>query len=115
MDKLDTSIPSSPSKQTRRRYSPEFRAELVNRCAEPDVSVASVARDYGINANLIHKWIRAAESKAQPIAAPVNFLPVPISPAVVPASVHFEFNGLSVDWPITHIDQALLWIREFQR
>ena len=39
------------------RYDPEAKQELVEACFQPGVSVARMALEYGINANLLRKWI----------------------------------------------------------
>ncbi|MBF6650919.1 transposase [Methylobacter sp. BlB1] len=41
----------------RRRYDPEAKRELVKVCLQPGTSVAKIALEYGINANLLRKWI----------------------------------------------------------
>ena len=38
----------------RRSYSHEFKAQLVAACRIPGMSVASVARNHGINHNILH-------------------------------------------------------------
>ena len=38
-------------------YDPEAKRELVEICLQPGISVAKVALEYGINANLLRKWI----------------------------------------------------------
>ncbi len=43
---------------TRRRFSAEFKREAVALTAPPDVSVAQVARELGIGANLLGRWRR---------------------------------------------------------
>jgi transposase len=45
------------SGRRRRSYSPGFKAEVIGRCLQPGVSVASIALANGINANLLHRWI----------------------------------------------------------
>jgi transposase len=42
----------------RRSHSKEFKRELVARSMEPGVSVAAIAMDNGINANLLFGWRR---------------------------------------------------------
>ncbi|MFC4623308.1 transposase [Comamonas nitrativorans] len=42
----------------RRRYTDEYKAELLAQCQQPHVSVAAIAQAHGINANLLRKWIR---------------------------------------------------------
>jgi transposase len=39
------------------RYDPEAKRELVEACLQPGISVARMALEYGINANLLRKWI----------------------------------------------------------
>lgn len=38
-------------------YDPEAKRELVEACLRPGVSVAGMALEHGINANLLRKWI----------------------------------------------------------
>ena len=68
-------------RRTRRLWSDDEKRSICLQTTAPDVSVAQVARRYGLNANLIFKWVRdprfvpgAAHSVAQ---APC-FLPVEI-------------------------------------
>lgn len=39
------------------RYDPQAKLELVRECLKPGVSVAKMALQHGINANLLRKWI----------------------------------------------------------
>jgi transposase len=41
----------------RRRYSVAAKRELVAACLKPGISVARMAYEHGINANLLRKWI----------------------------------------------------------
>jgi transposase len=41
----------------RRRYDKQAKRELVKACLEPGVSVARMALEHGLNANLLRKWI----------------------------------------------------------
>ena len=42
----------------RRSYSKSFKAQVIQACAQPDSSIASIALSHSLNANLVHKWIR---------------------------------------------------------
>ena len=42
----------------RRRYAPEFKSKIVKQALSGQTSKAAVARQYGINANLLSNWIR---------------------------------------------------------
>ena len=45
------------------RYDPQVKQELVQRCLAPGVSVAALAMQHGINANLLRKWITVWQSR----------------------------------------------------
>lgn len=65
--------------ETRRRYSAEFKAQLLRECNEPGASVAGTALAHGINANLVHKWRRNASRAAATRVtgtAPEGFIPL---------------------------------------
>ena len=44
----------------RRRHDVELKRQVIAACEAPGVSVAQVAMNYGLNANLVHKWRRLA-------------------------------------------------------
>ena len=48
-------------RQRRRRHSEEFKAEVVRACRRRGVSIAAVALANGLNANLVRRWVDAAE------------------------------------------------------
>jgi transposase-like protein len=106
-DMIPTKTPAK-----RRRHSPEFKASVLNACREPDVSVASVALQYGINANLIHKWRRAADGNQK--SAQKDFVSVPLPTLAATEDVVFELSGLKVSWPLAQIDRAIPWLRALQ-
>jgi transposase len=41
----------------RRRYDPASKRRLVEACLQPGVSLAAVAMQHGVNANLLRKWV----------------------------------------------------------
>jgi transposase len=41
----------------RRRFDPQAKLELVQACMQPGVSVAGMALEHAVNANLLRKWI----------------------------------------------------------
>ncbi len=47
----------------RRSYPKSFKAQVVDECSRPDASVAGVALNHGLNANLVHKWIRRQQAQ----------------------------------------------------
>ena len=44
------------------RYDPQVKQELVRQCMMPGVSVARMAMQHGINANLLRSWITKSQS-----------------------------------------------------
>ncbi len=80
---MDKQVVRAPRR--RREHSVEFKRELVARSLEPGVSVAAIAMDNGINANLLFGWRRRhLDSLAQPEPAPRR------SPAAVLLPVSIE-------------------------
>ncbi|MBU9385816.1 IS66-like element accessory protein TnpA, partial [Burkholderia gladioli] len=70
----------------------EFRRHLAKLACEPDVSVARLAMEHGVNPNLVFKWRRALRAGEYD---PVDLLPVTVEapaqeieqPAPAPAPV----------------------------
>ncbi|VVE56678.1 IS66 family insertion sequence hypothetical protein [Pandoraea terrae] len=68
-------------------HSKQFQRVVVAECHAADESVSSVARKYGMNANIVHKWLglakagrlEAATPSFIPIAAPVRAQSMPES------------------------------------
>ena len=46
----------------RRRFTDEFKREAVQLAAQPGVTVASVARDLGINISVVRRWVRKGKA-----------------------------------------------------
>ena len=42
----------------RRTYTPQFKAELIAACLEPGASIAATAREHGMHANVLHRWLK---------------------------------------------------------
>ena len=52
-----------PNKPKRRTYSAEFKELLVQEAEGSGRSIASIAREHGINQNLLHNWKRQHQRK----------------------------------------------------
>jgi transposase-like protein len=59
----------------RRRFSKAFKAKIVAACNQPGASVAGVTLVNGLNANLVHRWRRAAKSNTAMSTVPADFIP----------------------------------------
>jgi len=49
----------------RRKFSPEFKRGAVEQACQSDVSLAQVARELGINANLLSRWKREIDKEGR--------------------------------------------------
>ena len=68
-------------KGKRRSYSQAFKRRVVAATLEPGVSVASVARHHGLNANMVFAWRR--DPRFGPGRDGASFLPVEVAPTEV--------------------------------
>ena len=73
---------SSPVITTKRRYSAAFKRKLLELIEQPGASVAGVALEHGVNANLMFKWGRAKREHKGPAgtARQTVLLPVTVDP-----------------------------------
>jgi transposase len=105
------------SQDTRRRHSDALKRELVDRSLEPGASVAAIALEAGVNANLLFNWRRlhlraevpAAGATATPVLLPVTVVAavdsaaplMPTSPGTPPrvapsGTIEIDINGARV-------------------
>jgi transposase len=54
-------------KQTRRRFTEEFKAETVKLVKQSDRSMSSLAMELGINAKSIGEWVRRSEESGDTV------------------------------------------------
>jgi transposase-like protein len=73
---------------THRTYSVQFKAELVAACQVPGASIAALAGQNGMNANVLHRWLkeyqREGRHQLKPAQSSAGSLP---APAFVPLSL----------------------------
>ena len=117
-------------RRRRRTHSTHFKAEAVGACQQPGISIAAVALARGLNAAMLHRWVKAAERSRNPIAirttAPSariesseSFVPVslPSNPAegVIRIQVRRGGGTVSVEWPASAGHECALLLRELMR
>jgi len=74
------------------RYDPQVKQELVRQCMRPGVSVARMAMQHAVNANLLRTWITKAQGAiAKQMVTPEDstqlgqaFVPVKLEPTLRP-------------------------------
>jgi transposase len=62
MSKMETMERKKP--RPRRSFTPEFKADIVERCRAGDRTVAQVARDFDLTETAVRKWVAQAEIDA---------------------------------------------------
>lgn len=109
---------------SRRRFSPELKAQVLTECEAPGASVAKVAMAHGINANVVHRWRQLAREGQATVAKPSVFVPVAIAaPAPRPAlscrDIEVELRRgavtMKVLWPSSAAADFAAWTRELLR
>jgi transposase len=119
-------------RRRRRVHSDEFKANTVASCQTAGISVAAVAMANGINANLLRRWVREAETRAgalacgllpapRPVArtASAAFVPMQLpAPSAAPA-IRIELRrgatSVTMSWPSEAADACAAWMRELLR
>lgn len=81
----DPQTPRYAQRRTHRTYTPQFKAELVAMCQKPGASIAAVALQHGMNANLLHRWRKEwAQGLHRLEGGITTAVATPQSPAFVP-------------------------------
>ncbi|WP_332526082.1 IS66-like element accessory protein TnpA [Pseudomonas sp.] len=101
----------------RTSYPKPFKAQIVQECLQPGVSMASVARRHGVNANLVRKWIpayRDPQAPTLPAFVPMK-LAHPTQPEQqIPISIELSFGQkkLTVKRPSSDPDGCARFVCE---
>ncbi len=67
------------------RYDPQAKRELIEACLVPGVSVARLALEHGLNANLLRSWVSAYKRKCDGTAiVPASRTAKPTPAAFIP-------------------------------
>ena len=113
----------------RRFYSLELKVQVVQTCAQPGASIAAVALQHGINANIVHRWIRE-HRQGTLVTQPQAFVPVTLSTESEPvaiqpvavtarAEIRMELrrgtSAVTVMWPSEMAGDCGAWLREWLR
>lgn len=109
----------------RRFYEPGLKRQIVSESQAAGVSVAGVALAHGINANIVHRWIReqaAAQSSAHQgfVALSIQAsAPAAASADAGKADIRIELRRgptlVSIAWPVAQAGECAVWMRELLR
>jgi transposase len=117
-------------RRRRRIHSAHFKAEAVGACQQSGVSIAAVALARGLNAAMLHRWVKQAERSGRPIAIRTTtpsvaieneegFMPVPLPCNPVSGAIRIEVRrrggSVTVEWPAAAAHECALLLRELMR
>ena len=117
-------------RRRRRIHSAHFKAEAVGACQQSGVSIAAVALARGLNAAMLHRWVKQAERSGRPIAIRTTtpsvaieneegFVSVPLPSNPVSGAIRIEVRrrggSVTVEWPASAAHGCALLLRELMR
>jgi transposase len=130
---VDTSENSGRPGRRRRTHSEEFKAQVVAACRTPGVSIAAVALEHRLNANLLRRWvveearireaglIATGNGSQAPSITSGAFVPVALpEPSVATAQeIVIELRRgatlVKVSWPVEAAATCSVWLRALLR
>ena len=107
----DPEISRYTTRRTHRTYAPEFKAELVAACQVPGASIAALARQHGMNANVLHRWLNEHERSGCHALVARNGPAPGLAPNTRPVP---EFIALTVpaDTPVARMQEIKVELRK---
>jgi transposase len=121
----ESEITGQSLRRSHRTYTPAFKAQLVAACQQPGVSIAALAGQHGMNANVLHRWRKEHQQNgSHRLVKPhlpnspalAAFVPVPLSAAPPVAkeqaiSIELRKGALSmvVTWPACAAADLASW------
>jgi transposase len=115
-----------PKVSKQRFYSPEFKLQDVGECGQAGASIAAVALKRGVNANIVHRWLRE-HSQGTLAVQQLAFMPVTLTaqptspppqselptPPDIRIEVHRANTTVVVNWPLQRGAACAQWLREW--
>lgn len=102
----DPGISKYTARRTHRTYAREFKAELVAACQVPGASIAALARQHGMNANVVHRWLKEHERSG------CHALAARSAPGVAPPSPAFIALALAAPTPVPREQEIKVELRK---
>jgi len=114
----------------RRYYSPELKTQVVAECQAAGSSVAGVALAHGINANIVHRWLRehapqtvqAIQNDFVPLTLEASTVEQPLAEAApdrtsrdIRVEVRRSAGVVTVNWPLEGAASCAAWLRDWLR
>lgn len=122
-------------RRTHRTYTRQFKAELVAACQQPGASIAAIARGQGMNANVLHRWLKEHERNGCHQLVVSSSAGEPLAPSPAPAFIALKLPtamqeptacdikvevrkgaiSMIVTWPIGAAGDLAQWTRVILR
>ena len=124
----------NPSRRGR-RYSPAFKARLIEQCSQPGVVLTAVAQENGVSVPTLQRWLEeagplddASGNTAPGVAADMQQSPWPRQPAFIPIDIPAKVSGrteagshirikirrdaqqLTIEWPAHAARECGAWL-----
>lgn len=108
----------------RKRYTQEFKHKVIAASLQPGASVARVALEHGLNANMLRKWIRLAKNNTTDTTPGFVALPMPgQAPSVSSArqgvdsesirmEIPYRHQSINISLPLSQMERCLALLRE---
>ena len=129
----DSQPPRYSVPRTRRTYTPQFKAELLTACKQHGASIAALALQHGMNANVLHRWIKdhrqGSPLLSDDVPAPA-FTPIELigslllltsegEPSAPPSSIRIELHHhamqVTLHWPVDAAGACAQMLRSLLR
>lgn len=121
----DPNILRDSTRRTQRTYTPEFKVELVAACQQPGVSIAALAGQHQMNANVLHRWLKEHQHSGRHALTQPHVVTTPDGPAFIPLAlpapkvpvrgqdirVTLRKGTLTIDitWPLGAVSDFASW------
>lgn len=129
---MDTKVARPVPRRTRRTHEPEFKAQVIEACLQPGISVAAVALANGLNANYLRRWVKEHREQAagnavegsvvvSSYAKPAALVPVTVNEPVVAEANEIRLDirrgatAVQMAWPVTHAAMLGQWLKDLLR
>ena len=103
-------------------HSAQFKAQVVQAC-RPGVSIAAVALEHGLNANLVRRWLKRSDVSSagavalKTISLPAAFVPVQLQTPSPAPDIRLELRRgaatVIVSWPAQEAAACGRWLHEW--
>ena len=110
----------APARPPRRKHSLQFKEQVVAASYAANTSVASVAQQFKINANLVHKWRRQFEAAATDSSGdfikvapqiPTRTLSTSSPDTTLKVELSSTLGLVTIHWPMAELADLASWLK----